>query len=86
MLLLAGVLICVVGGIIGQHYRGRFLAGFTLSLLLGVFGWALVLLFSDRRRRCQFCREVIDESATRCPHCQADLVTRSQPAPETAGS
>lgn len=86
MLILAAVLICVVGGIIGQHYRGRFLAGFVLSLLLGVFGWALVLLFSDHRRKCPFCREVIDKAATRCRYCQSDLRVGNQPAPGATGS
>jgi hypothetical protein len=85
MFILALVFVSVVGGIIGHYFRGRFLAGFLLSFVLGIFGWILIFLFSDHRRKCPFCRGVIDKAATRCRYCQSDLRVENQPKPEAAG-
>lgn len=53
---------------------------FGLGVLLGPFGLAFAFA-SGTDRKCPHCRERVHPEATRCPKCQADLLTRAETAP-----
>jgi hypothetical protein len=73
--LAVGCFLCgLAGAWVGAHFRGSPTLGWFLGVLFGVFGWGLVLLADDRRRRCPECREVVRPGARRCPHCLVDLL------------
>lgn len=65
----------LIGAGIGS-LKGNGLLGFLLSLLLGPLGWLLVLLASDKRRKCPHCAGPLGdgEKITRCKNCGQSLV------------
>lgn len=64
----------LIGLAIGS-IKGNGLFGFVLSLLLGPLGWLLVLLASDKRKKCPHCAGPLGEGkVTRCKNCGGSLV------------
>lgn len=92
--MLATLLVCIlvasicacVGMFIGRT-RGRGASGFWLGLFLGPIGWIITLLLPREGRRCPFCREVVADDATACPHCQREIPSpRGAPPSRTYAS
>lgn len=87
MLLLpfAFVLWCImaaIGFFLGST-KGRSSEGLLLGLLLGPFGWIIVLLLPENGMRCPECRGVIVAGAGRCKNCATPL-PRTHFAPPVA--
>jgi hypothetical protein len=71
--LIALAVVCaIIGYFIGQS-KGRPAEGAAFGCILGPIGNLIALFLTDRRRKCQFCRESVQTTATVCPHCQRDL-------------
>mgnify|MGYP006870479592 CR=1 FL=1 len=75
------LLLAICGCLIGSYARGRPILGFVLGLLLGVIGWGLVLVFSDKRYVCIVCRRSLGGRVRFCPECGADQRFFNQQTP-----
>lgn len=66
------ILFGAIGILIGQK-KGRALAGLAWSMLLGPFGWLLVLLGPDlnspKGAPCPHCAGVVPINQAKCNHC-----------------
>ena len=79
--------ICACIGMFIGRTRGRGTAGFWLGFFLGPIGWIIALLLPREGRRCPFCREIVADDATVCPHCQRDIPSpRGKPSSRTHAS
>lgn len=77
-------IICAfVGAALGSR-KGRGGTGFILGLLFGPIGILIVLVIRGNRRSCSACKELIHKAATRCPHCQYEIVSKPVTAPPQA--
>jgi hypothetical protein len=66
---------CGIGAALVAQSRGaNGCLWFGLGVLLGPFGLAFAFA-SGTDRKCPRCRERVHPKATRCPKCQADLVS-----------
>jgi len=66
-------LICpVVAGLVAAR-RDRAGIGFILGLVLGPLGIVAAFVIRGNRRLCTFCKELVHNEATVCPHCQRVL-------------
>lgn len=80
-MILGGIAISgVIGGLLGHALKDRPNAGVLLGLLLGPIGWLAVFALKDNLRKCPSCLGRVENDATTCRHCRADL----PPAPEKA--
>ncbi|MFA5056471.1 MAG: zinc ribbon domain-containing protein [Opitutaceae bacterium] len=70
------VIVCVACGFIGYFVADRKNmgpVGAILGVLLGPVGVLIAAVALDARQQCPKCRERINEGATICPHCKAEL-------------
>lgn len=59
---------------------GDFLAAVINFLIIGLVAWRISKIFIKPdvvtpKRDCPYCRQPIDPSATRCPHCTSQLAS-----------
>lgn len=73
-LFIIGLLFGIIAGLIG-HKKDRGFLGFVLGFMLGPFGILIILLIRGSRRNCPYCKELIQHTATVCPHCQKESKT-----------
>ena len=76
-LFILGLLCGIVASLIG-HKKDRSILGFILGFLFGPFGILIILVIRGSRRNCPYCKELMQYTATVCPHCQKES---SSPAP-----
>lgn len=70
----------VTGGMLGKALRNRPIEGCFLGLLLGFFGWGVILLLPDKWHQCPACFAALpDRRARRCSRCGSDLTPRPLP-------
>lgn len=68
------LLYVTVGAILGKVCRNQPGMGALLAILCGPFGWLLIALITDNRRRCQECHgRIPTKEARRCMHCGSEL-------------
>lgn len=68
--LVSAVISGVIGGLIGQ-YKARARAGFWLGLLIGPFGWLIVLLLPHANYiKCPHCGGELPRRQPECAHCK----------------
>lgn len=73
-LIVAALTSGLVGAVLGT-LRGRFFGGLLAGTLLGPFGWLLVLVSDDARRRpCTQCGEAALKVAVVCPYCRSPML------------
>jgi len=73
MLWLSGWFLCgLVSAMIGSN-KGEGCAAFIIGVLLGPFGILIAIFSPGNRIKCPFCKELMHEDATTCPHCQKEI-------------
>jgi len=70
--LLMGFFWGLVAAMIGSP-KGQTGTGFLIGLFFGPFGVLIMLFTTGSRRECPYCRELVKEAATVCPHCQREI-------------
>lgn len=78
LLLGIGWLVCAIvcgaaGYAIGEKYRRQRIRGMMLGAGLLAVGLPAIFALRDRRPKCRYCRQPIDDEAENCPHCQRKL-------------
>lgn len=71
-LLVFWLLFGILGALIGAS-KQRAALGFLLGLLFGPLGLLFILFTRGSRKKCPYCRELVQLDAVVCPHCQKDL-------------
>lgn len=59
-----------IGSALGEHLKGRPVAGFWMGLLFGPLGLLALMIFSDGRKKCHTCGEPMQAKWKSCPHCR----------------
>lgn len=69
-----------IGYVLGGKFRNQHVRGMILGAGLLVAGLPAIFALRDRRRTCRYCRQVIDDAAEECPHCDRRLPERGAAA------
>jgi len=71
------IFVFVVMGLIGAltgSRKGRPVAGFIFSVLLGPVGWLIALVFGPAKsHKCPVCGGTINPKFSKCRHCGSEL-------------
>lgn len=76
MFILFWILFGIIAAVIGDK-KGQGLFGLFLGILLGPLGILIILTTKGDRKSCPYCKELIHKKATRCSHCQKELLKES---------
>lgn len=67
---LFGLIGAAIGGAGGRNSAGL---GCILGALLGPIGWLVSYMMDGDRKKCPFCRSLIDKHARVCARCGRDI-------------
>lgn len=73
LIALHSILFGVICSSIGEE-KGLAKQGFFAGFFLGVFGLAIILVSKGNRVECEYCKELINPTATKCPHCTSIFI------------
>jgi len=86
LFLILGLFFAIVAALIGSR-KGQGGLGFILGLLFGPFGILIMLFTKGSRRECPYCKEIVKQDATVCPHCQREFTGgRATPFQQSASN
>jgi len=68
--------ICAIAGAVIGGKKNAPIAGFLCGLIAGPIGVLVALCSKGNMKRCLECRELVDDRATRCPHCRQEIARR----------
>lgn len=66
--------VCGLIGLLLGLSRSAAFDGFLYGLFLGPIGLLLILIFHGNQKKCPFCQKYIDPKASKCPHCQSEII------------
>ncbi len=88
-LLILAAFVGLIPAVIAKRKGHSFVTWWIFGGLLLVVALPLALYQKDKRPRCPECREIVQQEATRCPHCNSEIAGRvvvyKTPSP-TSGS